>query len=376
MTTKAFDFVVIGAGIAGASAAYELAAQGSVVLLERESMPGFHSTGRSAALFTETYGNDSIRALTVGSRDFFVEPPDGFAEHPLLTPRGVIMIGREDQRAALDDGYAASQAQVPSAALLDAAEVRELVPVVDPGYVAGGVFEPDCMDMDVHAIHQGFLSLGRARGAELVTNAEAKSLSFEGGTWQVATPSGAVAAPVVINAAGAWADEVAGLAGIAALGIVPKRRTALTFHAPDRVDPNPWPCVIDIEETFYFKPDAGLILGSPADETPTPPCDAQPEEIDVALAVDRIERATTMKVARIEHKWAGLRSFAPDNTLVAGFEPGAEGFFWLAGQGGYGIMTSPAMSRITAALAPGGDFPADLTHVGISARDLSPARFR
>ncbi len=376
MAARQFDFVVIGAGIAGASAAYELAAHGSVAVLEREDMPGYHSTGRSAALFTETYGNEATRALTVGSRGFFVEPPDGFAEHPLLTPRGAIMIGREDQRAALDEGYAASRTLVPSAAYLDAAEVRERVPVVDPDYVAGGVFEPDSMDMDVHAIHQGFLNLGRGRGAELTTNAEAKSISFEAGRWQVATPRGTFAAPVMIDAAGAWADEVAQLAGLAPLGIVPKRRTAFTFGAPEGTDSDPWPSVIDIEETFYFKPDAGLILGSPADETPTPPCDAQPEELDIALAVDRIERATTMKVSRIEHKWAGLRSFAPDKILVAGFDPGAEGFFWLAGQGGYGIMTSPAVARITASLATGGDIPADLARVGITAEVLSPARFR
>lgn len=371
-----FDFVVIGAGVAGASAAYELATHGTVALLEREDMPGYHSTGRSAALFTATYGNAVIRGLTVGSRGFFNSPPDGFTEHPLLTPRGAIMIGREDQRQHLDDGFAAARVLTPSVELLDEKDILARVPVLDPAYVAGGVFEPECMDMDVHAIHQGFLKQGRNRGVVLVTNAEAASLSYDAGAWRVTTPVDVFAAPVVINAAGAWSDEIAKLAGLAPIGLVPKRRTAVTFRAPDGTDPDGWPAVVDIEEDFYFKPDAGLILGSPADETPSPPCDAQPEEIDIALAIDRIERATTMKITRVEHKWAGLRTFAPDKSLVAGFDPDAEGFFWLAGQGGYGIMTSPAMSRLTAALALGGDFPADLAALGVQAQDLTPGRFR
>lgn len=372
---KTFDFVVIGAGIAGASAACELAPHGRVALLEREDTPGYHTTGRSAALFTATYGNAVIRGLTVGSRAFFDSPPDGFTEHPLLTPRGAIFIGREDQRRALDEGLADSKALTPSVEPLDQKDILARVPVLDPAYVAGGVHEPECMDMDVHAIHQGFLKLGRSRGVALATNAEVTSLSHKAGAWRVTTPAGVFAAPVVINAAGAWADEVAKLAGLAPLGLVPKRRTAMTFRAPEGTDPGPWPAVIDIEEKFYFKPDAGLILASPADETPSPPCDAQPEELDIALAIDRIERATTMKITRIEHKWAGLRTFAPDKSLVAGFDPGAEGFFWLAGQGGYGIMTSPAISRITASLARGGDVPADLTALGVHAKDLAPGRF-
>ena len=336
-----FEFVVIGAGVAGASAAYELATHGTVALLEREDMPGYHSTGRSAALFTATYGNAVIRGLTVGSRDFFNSPPDGFTEHPLLTPRGAIMIGREDQRQHLDDGFAAARVLTPSVELLDEKDILARVPVLDPAYGAGGVFEPECMDMDVHAIHQGFLKLGRNRGVVLVTNAEATSLSYDAGAWRVTTPADVFAAPVVINAAGAWSDEIAKLAGLAPIGLVPKRRTAMTFRAPEGAEPNDWPAVIDIEEEFYFKPDAGLVLGSPADETPSPPCDAQPEEIDVALAIDRIERATTMKITRVEHKWAGLRTFAPDKSPVAGFDPDAEGFFWLAGQGGYGIISPP-----------------------------------
>ena len=371
-----FDFVVIGAGAAGASAAYELSAHGKVALLEREDMPGYHSTGRSAALFTATYGNAIIRGLTVGSRDFFNSPPEGFTEHPLLTPRGAIMIGRADQRAHLDEGYAAARALTPSIELLDAGEVLARVPVVRPDYVAGGVFEPESMDMDVHAIHQGFLKLGRERGVELKTNADATDVSRQGGTWTVTSRAGVFTAPIVVNAAGAWVDEVAKLAGVEPIGVVPKRRTAMTFRAPEGADTDAWPAVIDIEEDFYFKPDAGLLLGSPADETPSEPCDAQPEELDIALAADRIERATTLKVARVEHKWAGLRTFAPDKTLVAGFDSSAEGFFWLAGQGGYGIMTSPAMARVTASLARGGGMPDDLGALGVTEKDLSPSRFR
>ena len=370
------DFLVIGAGIAGASAAYELAASGRVILLERESQPGYHTTGRSAALFTENYGNAVIRKLTIASRAFLEDPPDGFADNALLSARGLLLIANHDQRDALRRAMDEAAAVGGPAQQLDGPACRELVPALRADYVVGGVHDPLARDMDVHGIQNGFLKGVRARGGALVTDAEVRGLTRQGGRWVAETPAGDFAAPVVVNAAGAWCDVVAGLAGAAPIGLVPKRRTAITFDPPAGVEIDAWPQVIDIDEAFYFKPDAGRIMASPADETPSPPCDAQPEELDIAITVDRIERATSFEVRRVAHSWAGLRSFVADKTLVAGFDEQAEGFFWLTGQGGYGIMTSPAMSRATAGLITARSLPADVAAHGLTEADLSPSRLR
>ena len=370
------DFLVVGAGMAGASAAYELAGLGSVILIEREDMPGYHTTGRSAAVFTEAYGNRAIRGITAASRAFYDAPPEGFGEDPLLTPRGALFIGRADQQATLQQHYDECHALVPSVALVDAMEASRLVPILRPDYAAGGMHEPDAMGIDVNALHQGYLRGLKARGGALVTDAELTSLSQSGDIWWAETRAGVYQAPVVVNAAGAWCDVVGELAGARPIGLVPKRRTAFVFDAPDDCNPNDWPLLADIDEEFYVKPDGGRLLGSPADETPMPPQDIQPDELDIAIAVDRIEKATTVKIARIHNKWAGLRSFVADKTLVAGFDSEAEGFFWLAGQGGYGIQTAPAMGTIVAAVASGGTFPAHVTERGVSASDLDPARLR
>jgi D-arginine dehydrogenase len=370
------DTVIIGAGIAGASAAYELSRSRAVSILEREAQPGYHTTGRSAAVFSEIYGNAVIRGLTVGSRPFFAAPPDGFAGSPLWRSRPAIMIGRADQTAALDGLHAEAVRLVPTVRRLDAAEVRRAAPMLRPDYVAGGVIEPGAQDLDVDAIHRGFLRGAAANGARLVCDAEVRAIGRSGRLWRVATPAGEFAAPLLVNAAGAWCDEVARLAGAAPIGLVPKRRTVILFAPEPPTDVRDWPVVIDVAEQFYFKPDAGKLLGSPADETPSPPCDAQPEEMDIALAVDRIERAASFRIRRIEHKWAGLRSFVADKTPVVGFDDRVEGFFWLAGQGGYGIQTSPAMGRLAAALAAGEGVPADLATLGVDAAALSPRRLR
>ena len=373
---KNFDFLVIGAGVAGAAAGYGLASTGRVALLEREATPGYHSTGRSAALHTETYGNAVIRALTVGSRDFLLEPPTGFADHAILSPRGAMIIGRADQIALLDAAFEDSVRLVPTVRRLSAEDAVARVPILREEYVAGAVFEPAAMDMDVNAIHQGFLRGLRARGSELVVNAEIRALERTGEVWCADTPAGSFRAPVVINAAGAWCDEIAGLAGVAPIGLVPKRRTAFTFDPPTGADSEGWCMVIGAAEEFYFKPESGRLLGSPADETPVEPQDVQPDEMDIALGADWIMKAAHIEIRRIESQWAGLRSFVADKTLVAGFDPDAPGFFWLAGQGGYGIMTSPAMSRVAAALARSLDIPADLAAHGVTAAALSPTRLR
>ncbi len=368
-----YDFAIIGAGIAGASAGYELTAAGSTLLLERETQPGYHSTGRSAALFTETYGNGVIRALAVASRRFLETPPPGFADHPLLAPRGVLMIARADQRRSFELALGEARRIAPAVRPVDRAGALGLCSILRPDYLDRAFLEPDARDMDVHAIHQGFLRGFRTRGGTLTCNADVTGLTRINSGWRVETQAGTFQVGVVVNAAGAWADRVAALAHVRPIGLVPKRRTALTTGGGGP-DCRRWPSVIDIDEQFYFKPDAGQLILSPADETPVEPHDVQPEEIDVAICIDRVSRATTLDIRRIGRKWAGLRSFVHDKTPVAGFAPDAHGFFWLAGQGGYGIMTSPAMSRIAAALVCGRAIPTDIAATGLSAADLSPAR--
>ncbi len=357
------DVLVIGAGIAGASAAFELAADAEVILLEREARPGVHSTGRSAALFSETYGNAAVRALSRASRVFLATPPDGFCDTPILRPRGALFVAGEGQRPLLE----AQAAEEPSAYVhLTGEEVRARVPILRPETTAAGLYEAGAMDIDVDALHQGFLRGLRRRGGRVVTDAGVTGLQRDAALWVAETAAGAFAAPVAVNAAGAWADQVATLAGLDELGLQPKRRTAALVDGPD-VDFAAWPLVIDAAESWYFKPDAGRLLISPADETNCAPCDAQPEDLDVAIAADRIETATTLQIRRARHRWAGLRTFAPDRTPVCGFDRRAEGFFWLAGQGGYGIQTSPALARLTAQLVLNSASPS-------GAEALSPAR--
>ncbi len=370
---SAYDFIIIGAGMAGASAAYELAKSGRVLLVERESQPGYHTTGRSAALFTEAYGNATIRALTWGGRAFYMHPPSGFSDAPILTPRGALFVGRADQQEALD--AAAAEGRAAGLRRLGGAETRAIVPALREDFVAGGVFEADAMDIDVHALHQGYLRGLKAAGGRLICNAEVTAVSFGNGIWHMVSKAGDFTAAVVVNAGGAWADELAELAGARRVGLVPKRRTVITFDPPAALQTADWPLTIGIAEDFYFKPDAGRLLASPADETPMPPCDVQPEELDIAIVVDHLQKATTLEIPRIAHSWAGLRSFVADKTPVVGFDPERAGFFWLAGQGGYGIQTASSMGRVAAALATGGEIPKDLAARGVTAAALSPHRF-
>lgn len=365
------DVAVIGAGIAGASLAYELAGKASVLLLEAEDFPGYHTTGRSAALFSETYGNAVIRALTASSRGFFEAPPAGFAEHPLLGPRGCLFIAREDQLASLERQCR----DTPQIRRISAEEVRRRVPVLRADYVVAGGYDETETDIDVHALHQGFLKGAKAKGARLVTGARVEAIERRNGAWQLVTQAGSFGAAVLVNAAGAWADEIGRLAGAAPIGLTPLRRTALLIDPPETCTVADWPMVIDVDEQFYFKPDAGRLMLSLADETPSPPCDAQPEELDIALCIDRVQRAADLPVRRVMRAWAGLRSFVADRTPVVGFDPGVEDLFWLAGQGGYGIQTAPAMAALAASLCQGRGVPAALAARGIGEQLLSPARF-
>ena len=372
---KSCDFLIVGAGIAGASAACWLARHGSVIVIERESQPGYHTTGRSAAFFVESYGNRHIRPLTIGSKSFFLGPPPGFAATPLLHDRGAIYIAREDQLEVLRKLHDDIARKDGIVALLTADEVLERVPVLRPGYVRSGLLEPGARDIDVNGLHQGFLRAMRAQGGELLTGAELTNLERHGGEWRVETTAGAIRAGVVVNAAGAWADEVASLAGARRLDLEPLRRTVIVFAAPAECDIADWPLIIDAEEDFYFKPESGRILASPADETPMAPCDVQPDELDIAITVDYIQRATLLEVPRLENKWAGLRTFAPDRTPVVGWDPEVSGFFWFAGQGGYGIQTAPAMGELLAGLLVEGTVPDHLAELSVRPEPYSPRRF-
>jgi D-arginine dehydrogenase len=370
------DFLVLGAGMAGAAAAYFLAEQGSTIILEREDAPGYHATGRSAALYTETYGNAAIRALTVASGRFFRAPPPGFAATPLLKPRGVMMVAPPAERARFEHELAEGRAFVPNLRVLTPEEALRLCPVLRRDWLGHAFLEPDAMDMDVHAIHQGFLRGFRARGGRLVPSAAPRAVTRQAGRWRVATETEAFEARFLVDAAGAWADEVAALAGVPPVGLVPKRRTAFIVAPPPGLAVEAWPLVGDIAESFYFKPESGRLLASPADETPVPPQDVQPEELDIALAAERIGQATTLAFRHIERKWAGLRTFAPDKTPVIGPDPAAPGFLWMAGQGGYGIQTAPAAGAALAALVATATLPAELAALGLTREQLLPDRLR
>lgn len=358
--------------MAGASVAAELADRARVLVIERESQPGYHSTGRSAALFSEIYGSKAVRALSRASRGFFYDPPLGFAEAPLVRRRGSLFVATRAQIPALET-FAAQPDIAAATQRLTRTETLALVPILRPEAALASVFEPDSADVDVHGLHQDYLRRLRSSGGEVVTDADVVGLSRSRGLWTARTTAGDWTAPTIVNASGAWADVIGALAGVRPIGLQPMRRTALLVDPPAGVEIDAWPMVIDIDEEFYFKPDAGQILISPADETPSDPCDVQPDEWDVAVAVDRVMTATTLDIRRIRHRWAGLRSFVADRTPVAGFDSDLEGFFWLAGQGGYGIQTAPALSRTAAALVLGDEAPDD---VEVSAEELSPARLR
>jgi D-arginine dehydrogenase len=371
---KTFDFIVIGGGMAGASVAAHLSGRGAVALLEREFQAGYHSTGRSAALFSTIYGNAPVRALTRASQAFLFESPEWFAPTRLVSPRPTLFFGTQAQVQALttfrNDADIAANTHV-----LDVAQAGELLPLFKPDYLGGAVLEPGSADIDVAALHQGYLRQARRNGATVVLDGEATFIERAGERWVVQTRQGRYAAPVIVNAAGAWGDEVARLAGARPVGLRPLRRTAMLIDAPRGLDSARWPAAISIDESFYFKPDAGRLLLSPADEEPSAPCDAQPEDLEVAIAVDRFEQACGARVDKVWHRWAGLRVFSADRTPVVGFDPVAEGFFWLVGQGGYGIQSAEALGRLAAALACREAVPADLVAAGVDADHLARSRF-
>jgi D-arginine dehydrogenase len=374
-----FDAVIIGGGIAGTSVGYFMSDHARVLVLEREPQPGYHSTGRSAALFSETYGSAQVRALSRASRAFFERPPLGFADSALLSPRGALIMGSREQRGQVEADFEAMRSFTPQLRLLGEAEMRSLVPVLVSEYAHLGIHEPGAADVDVNALHQGFIRGLKQRGSRLECGVEIHAIERDGEEWLLelsmrgAQPH-ALRVPLLIDAAGAWADEVALRAGVAPLGIEPRRRSAFLFQPPEGIQTAHWPFVTSVSEDFYFKPDAGLLLGSPANADPVIPHDVQAEELDIALAIDRIERVTTLRITQPMRPWAGLRSFVADGGLVGGFEPTARGFFWVAALGGYGIQTSAAMGEACAHLALGRSLPAHLADAGLSAAMLGAER--
>lgn len=365
-----FDILVIGAGIAGAALAYFAAPHARVALLEREAMPGMHTTGRSAAMFMESYGPDSVRALTRASRSFFeASQADG---RPFITPRGALYIATQDRIDTLHALHDALRAEGAPAHLLDGAAARACVPVLRQEATALALLDEAACDIDVDRLHQHFLRGAAAHGCRLFTHADVQAIERDGSAWRVVTPKRHWRAPLLVNAAGAWADGVGALAGASPLGLEPRRRSAFTFAPPAGVDCRAWPCVADVDETFYFKPDAGVLLGSPANADPVPPHDVVPEELDIATGIFHIEAATTMTIRRPLRSWAGLRSFVPDGALVGGFDSHLPGFFWCCGQGGYGIQTSPAMGQACAARLLGLPLPGHLAAHGVSFEGLAP----
>jgi D-arginine dehydrogenase len=368
------DFLVIGAGIAGASAAYELAAEASVIVLEMEDQPGFHATGRSAAFFTELYGNSVMRGLTSASRAFYETPPPDLFNEALLSPRGALYVARTDQIAALDAFFE----EVRASGLVergDGAFARARSSLLAPDYTAACLWEESAREIDAHALLHGYLKGARRRGATLRLSAKVHAMRRDGDVWRVEVGDETYEARTIVNAGGAWAANIGQLAAASPVPLTPKRRTACVLPKPEGASEISGAVVIDIDEEFYFKPDAGQVLLSPADETPTEACDAYPEDIDIAIAVDRFERATGLTVSRMGRSWAGLRTFTPDKTIVLGFDSKQPGFFWLAGQGGYGIQTAPAAARSAAALALGRSLPVEIQQFGVSADAMSPSRF-
>jgi D-arginine dehydrogenase len=374
MDRKRCDILIIGGGIAGVSAAYELAIHGSVILLEAEQHPGFHATGRSAAFFTGLYGNAVMRGLTSASRSFYDFPPGDLFEEPLLASRGVLYIARSDQRATLD-GFLAEVGNSGLVEWRNRAFGLEVSPLLSPNYLSECAWEADASEIDVHTLLTGYLGGARRRGAQLITGHRVVSLARKNNRWRARAGDMEFEADVVVNAAGAWVDRIATMADCAPLHFAPLRRSACMLPVPTGAGDIGRAVVIDVDEQFYFKPDAGQILLSPADETLIEPCDVYPDDMDIAIAVDRFERATNRRVRRVTRSWAGLRTFAADRTIVIGFDPGVKGFFWLAGQGGYGIQTAPAAARCAAALVLCRNLPADVMAQGISTADISPARF-
>lgn len=370
------EFLIIGAGIAGAGLAYRLAHHGQTMMLDMEDQAGYHTTGRSAAFYAETYGGPKLQPLTTASKAFLQNPPAGFSESPLLTQMGAIHVFRDHQHNQAVSAFAEMAEALSGVKLLNAEEVIRRVPYLAKGGFRGGIDDPECGNLDVAALHQGYLKAARKAGVDVKLGAGYEAAAHDGRRWHVKCRAGLIKANIIINCAGAWADDVAQRSGVTPLGLRPLRRTIVTVPNPEGLPfDRHGPVVIDIDEEFYFKPEGEGYLISPADEHESLPCDAQPEMEDVAIAASKFEEASGATVEKIEAKWAGLRTFAADKAPVIGYDVDQPAFFWNAGQGGYGIQTSPAWSDLAAALVCHANLPDHLKACGVDPAQYRPDRF-
>jgi D-arginine dehydrogenase len=369
---KEFDIIIIGAGIAGASVAARLAANKRVLILDMEDRAGYHTTSRSAAMYEPNYGPKPFVALAHASSGFFRNPPQGFAEAPLITPRPSLffMAQGQEKQAAYFLATATGTQEISETM------ARILYPVLKAGYSHRTFLDPQTADIDVDLLHRGFLRQVKERGGILALNAPVMSMERKSGTWIVQAGADKYSAAIIVNAAGAWGNRIAELAGAMNVGLIPKRRSIGVVPAPNQFDITHWPMVSDLGETWYAKPQSGKLLVSSADETPVDPHDAYADDLAIAEGIENLMTATTLNVERVEHSWGGLRSFVADRVAVVGFDPHAEGFFWLVGQGGYGIQTSPALSDAAAHLVLGKEIPAYIRDYGLDPKAIAPQRLR
>ncbi|MAO28354.1 MAG: glycerol-3-phosphate dehydrogenase [Roseovarius sp.] len=376
--TEIHDIAVVGGGIVGASLLHFLDGARSVILLEQEAAVGYHSTGRSAAEFTRRFHSEPIGRLTSASAAFMMSPPTGFSEADLLRPRGNLIVADAEKADRLMALFHQEQAAGPAAAspveLIEIDGALEKCPILDPNWLKAAFFDPDCWDVEVESLLQGYLRSAKAKGAAVRQSCQVIAALREGDHWLIETTQGALRARCVVNAAGAWADSVAQLFRARPLGLTPHRRTAISVEVPGH-DVGAMSEVCEVDELFYFKPDAGKLMVSPADETPVDAHDVRPEELDIAYAAHYIGEVTTLDVRHIAHSWAGLRTFASDRLPVIGASQEVEGFFWLAGLGGAGIQTSPAVGQIAAALLRATPLPDNLCQAGVDVTAFSPDRF-
>ena len=371
------DVLIVGGGVAGLSLAAALSGQRRVTVLEAEGSLGHHSSGRSATFSHFGIGNEIVRGLTAASRDFFKQPPDSFSEAPIARTATALFIATEAMLATLDTLEDAMRQHAPGVRRVGEAEMVSLFPPLrtGPGAVVAGIVDAEGLRLDADALLQGYARTIRSRGGKVLTEVRVASVEPQPGGWAVVTDTGdRLAAPVLVNAAGAWADGVARMANVAPLGLRPLRRTIIIVDPPGGTDIAGWPFVKTAVDDFYILPEGGRLAASPVDEVPDDPCDAQPEDYDIALAAWKVEEYTTLTVPRVQHRWAGLRTFASDRTPIAGFDPRAPGFFWLAGQGGFGLQTAPAMAEAAAALILSAPWPEQLAALGISPHVLGPER--
>ena len=366
-----FDIIIIGAGIAGASVAAHLAEDRTVAILDMEDRAGYHTTSRSASSYEPNYGPKPILALTRASKEFFMQPPEGFTDAPIFTKRGSLVLEAKGQEREAQN-FLAKAVDIEE---LSEAQSRALVPILRQGYATRGFFEAGTGALDVDLLHRGYLKLFKQRGGVLKLEAGATKITKTSDTWHIETPQGEFTAKLIVNAAGAWGDQVAVLAGIKAVGLIPKRRSIGVISVPD-FDVMKWPFMVDCAETWYTVPQSGKLLVSSADATPVEPHDAYADDEAIAIGIDRLMQATTLDVQRLEHSWGGLRTFSPDGAPVVGFDPSTDGFFWLVGQGGYGIQSSPALSRTAAAMVLKQNIPEDVLAAGLNVADILPDRFR